>query len=90
MANLKSSKKDIRRIERRSEARKPFARNAYMFTKKVLKLVSAGNAKEAAEMLPQAFKAIDKAAKKNIIHANKAARMKSRISRAVNAILAKG
>lgn len=84
MANLKSSKKDIRRIKRRTEARKPFARNAYMSVKKILKLVSAGNIKEAAEMLPEAFKAIDKAAKKNIMHANKAARLKSRISRAVS------
>ena len=85
MANLKSSKKDVRRIQKRTKARKPFARNAKMITKKILKLVSAGNKKEAAEMLPEAFKAIDKAAKKNIIHANKAARVKSRLSRAVSA-----
>lgn len=85
MANLKSSKKDVRRTQKRTKARKPFARNAKMLTKKILKLVSAGNKKEAIEMLPEAFKAIDKAAKKNIIHANKAARVKSRISRAVSA-----
>lgn len=83
MANLKSSKKDIRRTARRTVARKPFERNAVMSVKKIVKLAEAGNKKEAAEMLPEAFKSIDKAAKKNIFHKNKASRMKSRIARVV-------
>jgi small subunit ribosomal protein S20 len=84
MANLKSSKKDLRRTLRRTENRKPFERNAKMLPKKVRKLVSTGNLKEAAEMLPQTFKALDKAAKKNIIHANTSARTKSRLSKLVS------
>ena len=80
MANLKSSKKDIRRTARRTLARKPFARNAEMLPKKFGKLIEAGNTKEAAEMLPQVFKAIDKAAKKNIFNKQKASRVKSRLS----------
>jgi small subunit ribosomal protein S20 len=83
MANLKSSKKDIRRTKKRTLANKPFKRNALMSVKKIEKLVSAGFTKEASEMLSSAYKSIDKAAKKNIFHRNKAARMKARIAKMV-------
>lgn len=85
MANLKSSKKDLRRTARRTKNRKPFERNATMLPRKVRKLVAAGNVSEAKELLPATFKAIDKAAKKNIIHPNKASRTKSRL----NAVIVK-
>ncbi len=85
MANLKSSKKDIRRTAKRTEARKPFKRNALMSVKKIVKLVEAGKQTEAVDMLANTYKAIDKAAKKNIFHPNKAARMKSRVAKLVAA-----
>ena len=81
MANLKSSKKDIRRTLKRTELNKPFKRNAQMFPKKIKKLVSTGSIKEALEMLPIAFKALDKAAKRNVIHKNTASRTKSRLAK---------
>jgi small subunit ribosomal protein S20 len=84
MANLKSSKKDIRRTERRTEANKPFARNAKMLPKKVEKLVAAGSVEEAKTMMPIAFKALDKAAKRNILHDNTAARKKSQLSKLIS------
>jgi small subunit ribosomal protein S20 len=83
MANLKSSKKDIRRTVRRTEANKPFARNAKMLPKKVQKLVEAGSVDEAKTLLPTAFKALDKAAKRNIIHPNNASRAKSKLAKLV-------
>lgn len=83
MANLKSSKKDIRRIAKRTVLNKPFRRNAKMLSKKVTKLVSLNNLEEAKNTLPAAFKALDKAAKKNIIHRNAAARTKSRLSKLI-------
>lgn len=45
--------------------------------------ISQGQKKEAAEMLPTAYKAIDKAAKRGIIKENTAARKKSRLSAAI-------
>lgn len=84
MANLKSSKKDIRRIRKRTQERKPFKRNALKLVKKVLKLASLKEYDKAKEILPLAYKAIDKAAKKNIFHDNKAARLKSKIAKAVS------
>jgi len=89
MANLKSSKKDIRRTLRRTLANKPFRRNAEMFTKKVRKLVSLGNVSEAKELLPKAYKALDKAVRKNIIHKNNASRTKSRLVKAITKAEAK-
>lgn len=89
MANLKSSKKDVRRTAKRTVARKPFQRNAEMFSKKLLKLVTAGKTKEAKEMLPQVFKAVDKAAKMNIFNKKRAARIKSRLSLRVGKMEAK-
>jgi ribosomal protein S20 len=43
-------------------------------------LIKAGKVKEASEFMPQAQKAIDMAAKKNIIHKNTASRRKSRLA----------
>jgi small subunit ribosomal protein S20 len=48
--------------------------------KQVKKAVVTGDAEKAKEMLPNAYKAIDKAAKGGIIKKNTAARKKSRLS----------
>jgi len=47
--------------------------------KQVRKFVTEGKAGEAKELLPEAYKAIDKAAKRGIIKDNTAARKKSRL-----------
>lgn len=49
--------------------------------KKVKKLISTKNIKEAEALLPTAFKAIDKAWKTNLIHGNTASRKKSRLAK---------
>lgn len=51
--------------------------------KKLRKMVEAGKTDEAQKMLPEAYKAIDKAAKRGIIKDNTAARKKSRLSAAI-------
>ena len=47
--------------------------------KKVKKHIGAGELKEATALMPQAYKAIDKAAKGGVIKPNTAARKKSRL-----------
>ncbi len=54
--------------------------------KKLRKMVEAGNPEEAKKMLPGAYKAIDKAAKRGVIKENTAARKKSRLSAAIKKI----
>ena len=48
--------------------------------KQVQKAVTAGDTKKAKELLPTAYKAIDKAAKRGVIKENTAARKKSRLT----------
>ncbi len=49
--------------------------------KKVKKFITDKNTKEAVALLAQAYKAIDKAAKTNLIKKNTAARKKSRLAK---------
>jgi small subunit ribosomal protein S20 len=48
--------------------------------KAIQKAVTTGDAKKAQELLPTAYKAIDKAAKRGVIKDNTASRKKSRLS----------
>lgn len=51
--------------------------------KDVKKLTAEGKTDEATKLLPTAYKAIDKAAKRGVIKANTAARKKSRLVKAL-------
>ena len=80
MANHKSSIKRIRSTERkrlRNRFQHKTARNA------VRKLRGTTDKKEADVLFPQVVSMVDKLAKKNIIHANKAANLKSKLARFV-------
>lgn len=52
-------------------------------TKQVRSLVDEGKKEEAEELLPEAYKAIDKAAKNNVIKENAAARKKSKLAKLI-------
>lgn len=83
MANHKSAKKRIRQNEvRRIRNRYPAVttRNA------VKKLRETSDKKEAVEMLPKVSGMLDKLAKRNIIHKNKAANLKSKLSKYVKSL----
>ena len=54
--------------------------------KQVRKLVSEGKAEDAKSKLPEAYQAIDKAAKRGVIKTNTAARKKSRLVAAIKKI----
>jgi small subunit ribosomal protein S20 len=74
MANLKSSKKDIRRIAKRTE------RNGAMRSRlKTLRKKAIGEA--PAEDLSSYASTLDKAVKAGVIHSNKADREKAKIAR---------
>lgn len=80
MANHKSALKRIRQIKVRREL------NRYVFksTRNAIRdLRAETDKKAAAASLPKVFSMIDKLAKKNIIHSNKAANLKSKLSKKV-------
>lgn len=52
--------------------------------KAITKAVTAGDKEKANSLLPVAYKAIDKAAKRGVIKGNTAARKKSRLTTRVN------
>ncbi len=83
MANHKSAIKRIRsnnakRLQNRYYAKT--TRNA------VKKLRGTDNKKDAAALLPKVVAMLDKLAKKNVIHKNKASNLKSKLAKKVNAI----
>lgn len=78
MANTKSAQKAMRQAERRA-VRNQAARSAVRtYVKKASEAVLATTA-NAAEVVRQAVRALDKAAQKGIVHRNAAARRKSRL-----------
>jgi small subunit ribosomal protein S20 len=83
MANHKSSLKRIRQTKVKTLHNKYYAktmRNA------VRKLRATTDKDEALKMYPSVQKMLDKLAKTNIIHANKAANLKSSLSLHVNGL----
>lgn len=84
MANLKSSKKDLRRIVKR-RARNLSTKSALKtFIKKARVVAGTGDLSAAKVAVVNAVSAIDKAAQRGIIHKNAAARRKSRAMKAAN------
>ncbi|MCL4282050.1 MAG: 30S ribosomal protein S20 [Flavobacteriales bacterium] len=80
MANHKSSEKRIRQTATRNELNRyqhKTARNA------VRALRASAGKKEAEEMLPKVNSLLDKLAKRNIIHKNKAGNLKSSLQKHV-------
>lgn len=84
MPVLKASIKHARQSEQRRARRQPFKTAMKTYIKKVQDLVKEGKGAEAVKVMPMAVKAIDTAAKKNIIHWKNAAKKKSALARAVN------
>ena len=82
MPNNKQAKKRLVQDEKRAAGNKEVRTAMRTAMKKVLK---AETPEQASASLPEAFKRVDKAAKKNVIHANAAARYKSRLSRKASA-----
>lgn len=84
MANTKSALKRIRQTETQRDRNR--ARKSQMRTeiKKLRQTIAAGDGEAARALLPRTLEVIDKAAQKNAIHRNVAARTKSRLTRAVD------
>ena len=85
MANHKSAIKRIRRNEAvrlRNRYQHKTARNA------VKRLRTTTDVAEAKQLLPNVVSMIDKLAKRNIIHKNKAGNLKSNLMKHVNSLVA--
>ncbi len=77
MANHSATKKDVRQSRKRNE------RNRYRgkTTRNAIRDLKAISGKEYQDKLPSVVSMIDKLAKRGIIHKNKAANLKSKLSK---------
>jgi len=86
LANIKSARKRARQADKRrlhNTGQRTMLRTT---VKKVVTAISSGNKGAAAEAYKSAMPVIDRMANKGIIHANKAARHKSRLSARIKAL----
>jgi len=80
MPNIKSAIKRVKVNEKANVANSQ-AKSAMRTTVKKAENAVAANAENAQELLQAAYKSLDKAASKGLIHKNAAARKKSRLAK---------
>jgi small subunit ribosomal protein S20 len=81
----KSAKEEMRKAQRRTVINKASRSKAKTMIVKTENLIAAGDVEGARATANAAMSALDKAAEKGTIHANNAARRKSRLMKRVNA-----
>lgn len=81
MPNTKSAIKSLRQDRRRRSENLTKKKKIAELLKKIKKLAEQDKKEEARKLLPEYDKAVDKAAKANVIKENTAARKKSRARR---------
>ena len=86
MPNSASAEKRLRQSQVRRDRNRSVNSNLRKQLRKVREAISAGDADTSASEYRLAVKKLDRAAGKNIIHANKAARTKSRLAKAIKAL----
>ncbi len=84
MPITKSAQKALRQNKRRRARNLKQSRSLKDEIKSLKKLIAGKDKKGANEILPKVYKALDKAAKTNLIKKNTAARLKSRLTKTVN------
>ncbi len=83
MANHSATKKDMRKSAKRNERNRYYGKT----TRNAIRDIKAiGEQKAASEKLPLVASMIDKLAKRGTIHKNKAANLKSKLAKRVNAL----
>ena len=89
MPNIKSAKKRVKIIEKKTMTNNMIKTGYKSAVKKFEEAIDAGNIEEAKVLLSKATKKIDQACTKGVIVKNTAARKKSNLSKKLNAAMAK-
>lgn len=85
MPNIKSAIKRVEVAERNRLRNRAWRTSVRTVQNQVADTSKAGNAKEIAKALQRAYKVIDMAVSKGILHKNAAARRKSRLAKQASA-----
>lgn len=83
MANHKATKKDARQSLKRRERNRYYGKTTRNAIREMLKITEKG---VAQDQLPKVISMIDKLAKRNVIHKNKASNLKSQLAKKVNTL----
>ena len=86
MANTAQARKRARQAENNRQLNAGHRSNTRTSIKKVLKAIEAGDKDAAKKAYDEAVPVIDKAAGKGLMHANKAARHKSRLNQHIRSL----
>lgn len=86
MANTKSALKRVRQTEVRTERNRADKTRIKTLRKKALAAIAAGDQPAAAAAASKFSSAVDKAAKRNLVHPNRAANLKSKTAKALATI----
>jgi small subunit ribosomal protein S20 len=86
MANSAQARKRARQAVKRNTHNSSLRSELRTEIKKVVKAISAGDKAAAQAVYKESVSAVDRIADKKIIHKNKAARHKSRLSAAIKAM----
>jgi len=81
----KSVLKNIRKTARRTAINRANRTAVRTAVKKLRGLIAAGKLEEARQLLPDTYKALDRAIQRRVLHENTANRYKSRLTLAINA-----
>lgn len=84
MANTRSAEKRLRQTRVRTLRNRIYKSRVKTAIRRFEEALAEGDRERAAELLRKASAVIDKAAKKGVLHANAAARRKSRLYRLFN------
>ena len=85
MPRTKSVAKSAHQSEKRRLRLQPYKTSMKTLMRKMTDAAKAGKKEEISKLLPQVYKAIDMAAKKNIIHRKNAAHKKSSMAKLASA-----
>ena len=84
MAHKKAALKHIRQTKKRTDRNMAVKKNLMYLKRQILKMMVAKDKPKASDLVKQYIKAVDKAAGRNILTMNTAARKKSRMIAHVN------
>ena len=88
MANSRSAAKRVRKTRTETARNRVTRTRVKASRRQVTDAIEAGNAAEATELLKKFSSIVDKAATKNVVHKNAAARQKATLSRRIKAVAA--
>jgi small subunit ribosomal protein S20 len=84
MPNHKSAEKRVRQNEKRRQINRGHRTKVRTYIKKLRSALDSEEKQQIDQMLPEAISVIDKSVQKGVLHANAAARYKSRLTVSAN------